>query len=374
MPSLLEEPDPATTKLLNTVAAGYELLHTGAVGLIEGNWPFWEWVRFQMEQDGFDAEDIYTRMPTWQHGYRFTRAQRGAIYPGITEPVALTVTGMFHAHHPATDSIITGFLTALQLAAQQQISARPLPNQLFAIDLPLAQFATLVSNVSGTALDAEELAAVLSGEPTTWSGVNQNGGSWSWDLKHPRLRPYLRITSCEDYLIQLEKLIGISDNLVSSQPLPAMALPDALDHLDLAWRLVTREPLVHVPRVAAAAKLSQPAISAEEFESRCSALSDVLNGFNLPADGGKLNNMKTKLTELLGVQAGRARAAVDTLRNVIAIRAGQQHSAVVRAERARSSLGLSTLEGDWAGQWEQIRGVTVQALNTIREEISILIT
>lgn len=374
MPSLLEEPDPATTKLLNTVAAGYELLHSGVVGLSGGTWPFWEWVRFQMEQDGFVAEDVYTRMPTWQHGYRFLRAQRGTTYPDMTEPVALTVAGMFYAHHPAMNSILAGFLTALRLAAQQQISARPLPNQLFAIDLPLAQFATTVSNVSGASLDAEELAAVLRGEPATWSGVNQNGGSWSWDLKHSRLRPYLRIINCEDYLIQLEKLIGISDNPVTSQPLPVMALPDALDHLDLAWRLVTREPLLHVQRLAAAAKLSQPAISAEEFESRCSALSEVLNGFNLAADGGKLNNMKTKLTELLGVHAGRARDAVDTLRDVIAIRAGQQHSAVVRAERARSSLGLSAFGGDWAGQWEQVRGVTVQALNTIREEISALIT
>jgi hypothetical protein len=373
MPSLLEEPDPATTKLLNTVAVGYELLHSGAVGLSGGTWPFWEWVRFQMEQDGLIAEDIYTRMPAWRHGYRFIRTQKGTIYPDMAEPVALTVAGMFYARHPAMNAIIAGFLTALKLAAQQQISARPLPNQLFAIDLPLAQFAATVSNVSGAVLDAEELAEVLRGEPPTWSGINQNGGLWSWDLKHSRLRPYLQNVSCEDYLIQLEKLIGISDSPASSQPLPVMALPDALDHLDLAWRLVTREPLVHVQRVAAAAKLSQPAVSAEEFESRCSALSDVLNGFNLAADGGKLNNMKTRLAELLGVHSGRARDAVDTLRDVIAIRAGQQHSAVVRAERARSSLGLSALEGDWAGQWEQIRDITVQAINIIREEVSVLI-
>jgi hypothetical protein len=375
MPSLLEEPDPETRKLLQAVADGYAILaaKNARFELSQRNWPFWEWVRYQLEQDGIDAEDIYARMPTWQHGYRFIRSQRGTNYPAATEPIALTVAGMFYARNPAMGKLVTAFMTALRLAAQQQSSSKPLPDQLFNIILPLAEFATTVSNISGAELSAEALAAVLNGEPVTWAGVNQNGGLWSWDLSRLRLRPYIGITDCEAYLIQLDKLIGVSDKPVSSQILPAMALPDALDRLDLAWRLVMKEPLTHVQRVSAAAKLSQPAISADEFESRCSALSDVLNGFNLPADGGKLNNMKAKLTELLGAHAGRALDAVDVLRDVVAVRTGQQHSAVVRAERARSSLGLSALGSDWAGQWEQVRVVTVRAFDTIREEISVLI-
>lgn len=376
MPSLLENPDPAAVKLLNTVAEGYEALNTwpDERAKPEVRWPFWEWVRFRLEQDGFDAEEIYARMPIWQHGYRFIRAERGTLYPGMTESVALTVAGMHYAQHPAMESPIKAFLAALRLAAQQQKSAPPQPDQLFAIQLPLIEFATTVNNISGTSVDPEALAAILRGEPATWSGVNQSGGQWSWDLTRVRLRPYRELFECEDYLIQLEKLIGVNENPVSSEPLPAMALPDALDHLDLAWRLVTKGPLLQVHRVTVAAKLSHPAISADEFESRCSALSDIMNGFNLPSDGGTLNNMKAKLTDLLGTQAGRAHEAVDTLRDVVAVRAGQQHSVVVRAERARSRLGLNALVGDWAGQWEQIRGVTVQALNTIREEISVLIT
>jgi hypothetical protein len=85
-----------------------------------------------------------------------------------------------------------------------------------------------------------------------------------------------------------------------------------------------------------AAKLTQPAASVEEFESRCSALADLLGSLNLPSQAGTLQNMKAKLGGLLGERAGRAQAAVDTVRWVVALRAGQQHQgADVRAEQAK---------------------------------------
>ena len=144
-----------------------------------------------------------------------------------------------------------------------------------------------------------------------------------------------------------------------------MALPDALDHLDLAWRLAVGEHLVRVPRAAMAAKLTQPVGSVEEFESRCSALADLLNAFNLPKPA-TLHNMKVKLGEILGDEAGRAQAAVDTLRSVVALRAGQQHQgADRRAEQARVALGLAPLTGDRQGSWNRLRLVTIRALDTI---------
>jgi hypothetical protein len=156
--------------------------------------------------------------------------------------------------------------------------------------------------------------------------------------------------------------------------LPPMALPDALDHLDLAWRLATNDHLVHVPRAAMAARLTQPVASVEDFESRCSALADLLNALNLPKPA-TLHNMKAKLGELLGDHAGRAQAAVDTLRQAVALRAGQQHQgADTRAEEARVALGLTAFPGDWEGAWDHLRAVTVQALDTIREEIGSLLT
>jgi hypothetical protein len=83
------------------------------------------------------------------------------------------------------------------------------------------------------------------------------------------------------------------------------------------WLLLTGEHLVRVPRAAMAAKLTQSVTSVEEFESRCCVLADLLNALNLPKPA-TLHNMKVKLGELLGAEAGRAQAAVGTLRSVVA--------------------------------------------------------
>jgi hypothetical protein len=97
----------------------------------------------------------------------------------------------------------------------------------------------------------------------------------------------------------------------------------------------------------------------------------MLNSFDFPAQGGSLNNMKTRLSALLGdEEGGRAHAAVDTLRLIFDLRAGQQHHAAdTRAEQARTALGLTQFGNDWAGAWDHLRSTVVQALTTIREEI-----
>jgi hypothetical protein len=82
--------------------------------------------------------------------------------------------------------------------------------------------------------------------------------------------------------------------------------------------------------------------------------------------------MKAALGDLLGQEtAGRAQAAVDTLRRIFELRAGQQHhGADKRAEQARIALGLAQFGGDWASAWDHLRSTVMQALTTIREEIS----
>lgn len=98
----------------------------------------------------------------------------------------------------------------------------------------------------------------------------------------------------------------------------------------------------------------------------------MVKSFDFPAEGGSLNNMKTRLSDLLGdATAGRARDAVDQLRWIFALRAGQQHQgADADAERARNALGLTQFGSDWTAAWDHLRATAVQALTTIREEIS----
>jgi hypothetical protein len=364
MPTLLDSPSEDALYLLRAVALGYDQ----AAGI----WPCWQWVKQQLWLQGRDAEEILQGLPTWRHGYRSLRVSSHGQLPDNADPIPLTVHGMVNTVMPSMRHLVRGFLTAVNVAIVMQRGIEPSVTQPVELKVPGEDFIRTVNGQANLQLTVEQLFGVLRGEPATWRGVNQNGGQWGWDLTDIRLTRYAGLQNEQDYLRRLDEVVGLP--AVSPPPviLPPMALPEALDHLDLAWRLATGERLVRVPRAAMAAKLTQSAASAEEFESRCSALSDLLGSLNLPGPG-TLQNMKARLSELLGENAGRAQAAVDILRWAVALRVGQQHrGADVGAQRAKVALGLASYDGQWDGAWDRLRAVTVQALDTIREEIGSL--
>jgi hypothetical protein len=365
MPTLLDRPTNDAFQLLHTIAQGYEAA---------GVWPCWQWVKRELWLQERDAEEILLGLPTWRHGYRSIRPVSTGHLPDNDHPIALTVHGMANLIQPGVKLLCDGFLMAINVALVMQQGIRPSVTEAVELKVPAEDFVRTVNGQAGTDLNADELFAVLRAEPATWRGVGMNGGQWGWDLTDVRLSRYAGLQSTEDYLTRLEEIVGLPAAVAVPADLSPMALPDALDHLDLAWRLATTERLVHVPRAAMAAKLTQPAASVEEFESRCSTLADLLNSLNLPSQGGTLQNLKTRLGGLLGDDACRAQAAVDVLRWVVALRAGQQHrGADARAEQAKLALGLATYTGNWGAAWDRLRAVTVQALDTIREEISSLL-
>jgi hypothetical protein len=365
MPTLLDRPSDDALYLLRAVALGYDQA--------AGVWPCWQWVKQQLWVQDRDAEEILQGLPSWRHGYRSVRAGNHGQLPDNADAIPLTVHGMVNTVLPSMRHLVRGFLTAVNVAIGMQRGIAPAVTQPVELKVPGEEFVREVNGRANLQLTVEQLFGVLRGEPATWRGVNQNGGQWGWDLTDIRLSPYAGLQNEQDYLRRLDEAVGLPAVSPSPVILPPMALPDALDHLDLAWRLATGQHLIRVPRAAMAAKLTQSAVSAEEFESRCSALSDLLGSLNLPSQGGTLQNMKAKLGDLLGENAGRAQAAVDILRWAVALRVGQQHrGADVRAEQAKVALGLASYNGQWDGAWDRLRAVTVQALDTIREEIGSL--
>jgi hypothetical protein len=352
-------------------------VHVVADGYTQASetWPCWQWVSHQLWAEDLDAERILQRLPTWEYGYRPVRISSGTKIPKAADLVPLSIHGMFHAREPGTKSLLTAFLVALKMAIDHQRRFKPSPRRLIELKIAGTDVTKAVNTRAGTDLSTQQLFDLLRGEPATWLGVNQQGNEWSWDLTEMRLAPFAGVKTAQDYLAQLEELVGLPDVIGEPESLPPMALPEAFDHLDLAWRLASGDRLVQVPRVAMVAKLTQPAASAEEFESRCSAVADLLNSLNLPNTGGTLHNLKIRLSEMLGDEAGRAQDAVDILRWVVALRVGQQHrGADARAQQAKVALGLSRLADDWQLAWNHLRTVIVRALATIREEVSTLIS
>jgi Schlafen, AlbA_2 len=167
----------------------------------------------------------------------------------------------------------------------------------------------------------------------------------------------------------------------ASPAVSAMALPEALDSLDIAWRLAFRSRLVRPPGVAATARLGAPPASQDEFSDRITVLSDTLKSFYiednlLPAQSRKLDRSHTfermsALFEYRGDEEARSRVseALRILRASNRIRRAMQHSGA-RAElpSALAELGIPYPITTWGDAWLQVQARIVGALAVIREQ------
>jgi hypothetical protein len=208
----------------------------------------------------------------------------------------------------------------------------------------------------------------LQGQPTTWS----------WIVTSMPLVGVEHIISIEDYLLWVE----------AQQPQPTTAsqttdpadLIDAIDYLSAVWQVVTRKPLLQVRRLEPATRLLDPVASQQDFQSACSALSDNIDAIRAnpktkPPAGetwGRLIELGHHLAELLTEDldaAARTWQAVETLRDVVAVRRGQQHShAADRGVTAEARLGLMP-SATPADRWNIVCAAVMESLRAIRDEL-----
>lgn len=277
---------------------------------------------------------------------------------------------------PSAEVLIRAFLAAVAEANAVQSAIWPSATEVVPVRVSGAEFTAVVNHRAGANLHPDQLFELLQHEPATWSGLKRSGGAWAWDLTHTRLRPYRDADSGEAYLAALEGLVGIPAFNIAPRALSPMELSDAFDHLDLAWRLQTNKRLVQIPRSSVVARLTQPVASKDEFDSRCSALSDLLSCLDVPVGGDldsnskPLQRLEVALPPMTGDAGAGAVAAVGVLRLVAGVRASQQHAgSACRYDRAWTALGLPRFGSDWASAWRQIEVVTINALTTLREAL-----
>lgn len=156
-------------------------------------------------------------------------------------------------------------------------------------------------------------------------------------------------------------------------PVSSLALAEAIDYLNAIWRLHAGQPLFRIARAEAAAKLTQPCATADEFDARLSALCGILDQLQLPgANGGnKLTDLAGYLAEHLPSSSRpRAAAAVRDLQSLFGLRAWRQHPGTDRRGAiAIERLGVALPTTDWGTAWEMLRSRVVGALAALREEI-----
>lgn len=175
------------------------------------------------------------------------------------------------------------------------------------------------------------------------------------------------------------------DSAMDLSSLRPFDLPEALDHLDAAWRLLfgRKKALLRLRGTREVAELASSCSSQEEFESRISALADVLKMMSIPDEllaaeertiqrDHTLDRLLPAVREAGADEAAldRVGRAIDVLRAINAVRYSLQHvGARDRLPGALARLGVSYPPSGWGEAWDMIRLRAVEAARMIREEL-----
>jgi hypothetical protein len=372
--SLLDDVSPDARRLLDILVDAWPRAD---------QWPIRQYVAHEMATAGLDLRDVLDELPEWNHQYQTIRVLRAnAPLPNapveLGDQIAPTVHGLVHCGRPVADRFVKVFLASVAIGYQQQLSLLPDPVKVKPVTLASGALIAGIRQRLGPFGEVSErqVRLMLAGEPATWLGVSPDPDSpdWTWNLWYGSLQPFAVETGAE-YLASLEELIGNHPKPQRSwAPAEPSALPRALDHLDVVWLVRTRQRLFQRPGFARTASLAEAANSAEEFEARCNALSDVFSMLTVPKSDniqGPLNFLKAALEQHLSDPGHLQRAveAVDTLRDVVAVRRGQAHaSAAPESLKAAARLGIR-LTGDWTESWDRVRQVTIEAIYALTDEL-----
>jgi hypothetical protein len=377
MPSLLDPLPDEGQLLVDLVAKAYNWT---------GKWPVWQYVAQQASgKHGIDADSALRNLPQWPwlagSGYRAVRtvpAAAGNSSPTVGARTVLTVYGLFHSANGADHPLVRTFLKAIDVAAGVQGGATLSPTAVTPITVDGADLAGMASYRASTDVTAETLGLLLQAEPATSGGGVHESSDWKWDLTQYRpLRSFIS-EDAASYLTKLDALLGSK----TPQPYTSVSpetLPRALDHLNVVWKVVTKERLFYPRGLAGAASLVEPVGSGDQLTARLGALADIFDLLLRTTDGkppksGSLNAFRDDLVGRLPSSAAQeqARTVVGQLVDINRVRNGRLHTDATNWAESLHQLGVPSSESP-AQQWERIRAVTVEAIYTIIQLLEPLI-
>lgn len=372
---LLAEPTQDQFDLIQTIWEGHESC---------GQWPIFQYVEARAAERRRDALAILRSFP--QVGHKQYSAvwfdQAGNSTPDARSQVKLTVAGLRHVttNMPLTED----FVQLVRYLVEVRRSAPYAPNRLVTVKATRAAIAEAL--YPGTARDQcdarmNTLHGMLRLEPATWMGAHGSprDNEW-WPDLGPQILAFADIADVKGYLDRVWEMYAPPQAPPLWTPPPQDALVKAVDYLDAVWRARFGKPLLVLHSAERTAKLASDADDSDAFDSRLTALADLLAHLQVidvsvgaPGDTHPLSRLAVFLPpRLSGANAARIEAALNTLRLVKDIRNGMQHAnASAGAASALVELGIDYPVVDWQRAWNIIRARSAEAFDTVREEIQV---
>jgi hypothetical protein len=280
---------------------------------------------------------------------------------------------------PGASQEVALFLAGLNLLVASERSFTPNPSTIQTAEVTSQEARRWVPRKLGFQPARDEIARLgdlFRHEPSTWRCVSpaRDDGSWTATL-NSFLRTFAGVQDAADYAERL----WASFSPPVPEPLPAtlssLALPEAIDYLNAVWRVRSGEPLLTIRRAEAAAKLAFDCSTADEFDSRLSALCGILGHVAVPGvHDTALMALDGYLSRQLDADAAAlASEAIADLRGLFNLRAWRQHPGPEgRGLDAMRRFGIRLPTGDWGAAWRTLQIRTVAALNTLRDQIELV--
>ncbi len=215
------------------------------------------------------------------------------------------------------------------------------------------------------------------------------GGSLAPDEKWTKQVPreifaYRGVATIADYVERLELLTAFPQAPVAPAAPSPLDLVASLDYLDAVWRVTHKTHLFVYPSAERTTKLAYSATTAEELDSRLSALGEILRSANTSAKTASraklaaatredplapLGEYLVRSVDTAGV--ARVKQALTDLEHALALRDAAQHAeAGDRAVRALDAFGIGHPIADVVQAWAIVTTRAVAALAAIREELA----
>ena len=381
MAGLLDPLTPDQQELVDLVAE--TLLNDDGM-----EWPLFDYVEGIFDERDKDAGTILASFPRagrWQYGAVWWSNMGQTSKPAPDTEIKLTVLGLHHSNH--TKAVVTVFFDVIALMAHKRRARRPVPRQVRELTISDADVSDMLQNrrLLGRARWPGLIYKLFDHEPS-FGGGGALPADGHWIKVVPRgVNEYEGVQTIEDYVTRLERITAFEHIPVRPAVPSPLGLVAALDYLDTVWRVVHKTHLFDYPNAERAAKLTYPANTVEEFDSRLSGLGEILRTANAGAKTVAGNTSLPKRThddplapfegflvrsvDPAGVD--RVRQAVTDLEHALALRDAAQHAeATTRALRAFEAFAITFPVIDAQQAWMTVTARVVTALDAVREELA----
>jgi hypothetical protein len=354
----------------------------------DNEWPVFDYLMGTFDEPTENVAELLASFP------RFGRWNYGAVWwvgvGQVSEPtreqvVGLTVLGA--ARSTALSALADVFFDVIELTISRWRTTPVSTRKARELSFTDEDVASLIQ--SERRLDTPNwplrVYKLMEREPS-FSSSGTLDADRHWTKWIPReVYEYEGVKTIEDYVTRLERLTAFPRTPVALATPSPLDLVAALDHLDAVWRAEhSKRHLFTYLSAEKTAKLAHPANTREEFDSRLSALAEILRSARESARAVAGSGLPNATTEhplapwekyLVGaadpMAEVRVRQAVRDLEHALAVRDAAQHTdAGGRAVRALEAFGIGYPIDDAPRAWQIISARVVEALGAIREELS----